>query len=504
MEESSQPRAGDECPDCGLRLSRPGTVTAWIFQSSYCSCNSGSGGPSDSSVRRTQESLQKPLLGNRYKFLSPLGRGGVAHVYKVQDSVTDEILAAKVMFTELALNELAVRRFQKEVDVLCDLEHQNLVRIHGYANDRNGIPYLIMEYIEGENLEQVVKFAGPLDFRSGVNLFVQICSGLAYVHGHGIIHRDLKPGNVIVSSADHVTLIDFGFARLVDGPDDSRLTATGEAFGSPAYMSPEHCLGQELDERSDIYSLGCLMYHALSGKPPIEGENALATVAKQVRDTPGSLRSINPAVPKNLDNVVLKCLEKEPAMRYSTVNDVKADLLKVLSGKHIAPAATAREKRSESRSWASGSSPLLLNKWAAIAAALLLITLSGAIGAWIATGSGAKRTPPAQTVQSAPVVEAPIAKTESSATSTVELKPQKKVTPKNSARAEPGTSSQNTPGTRETHSAKMADKKQRADEHKAQPSRSRPPTQPVRSRTQEQPASFDSHWKELKKLREFN
>lgn len=399
MAESNEKNTGGgaDCTKCGLPISRPGTVTAWIFKASYCACQ---GTVQDSLAFEFRDDSARepdlPLLGNRYKVLSPVGRGGVANVYKVQDSVSMNILAAKVMLSELALNDLAVKRFQKETDVLADLSHKNLVKIHGYAMDRNGVPYLIMDYVDGSNLEELVKTDGPIDIESAVNLFVQICAGLIYVHDHGIIHRDLKPSNVIVSRkpgsrADHVTVIDFGFAKNVDGSHDSRLTSTGEAFGSPCYMSPEHCLGKELDVRSDIYSFGCLMYQALCGKPPVEGENALATVAKQVQGDVVSLRKVNPNVPKNLNTVIMQCLQKEPSMRYQTVDEIEQDLIRVQSGKNvITPNRGRTTSASDTQSWSVSSPQIRLNRWVAFAAIIVLVLGSGMIGAWIASNSASQ------------------------------------------------------------------------------------------------------------------
>lgn len=348
MEESNETNvSGAVCSVCGLPVARPGTVTAWIFQTSYCSCPKGQGlipteQSADTDATNTQDASEQQLLGNRYRVLEPLGRGGVARVYKVQDSVTMRILAAKVMLTELALNDLAVKRFQKEVDVLAGITHENLVKIHGYAMDGNGLPYLIMDFIDGRNLEEEIKIGGPLDVDRAINVFLQICNGLKCVHDYGIIHRDLKPSNVIVSSAPHaredrVTVIDFGFAKILDDAQDSRLTSTGEVFGSPSYMSPEHCLGQELDARSDIYSFGCLMYEALTGKAPVDDENPVRIVVKQLSEKPKSWTNTPDGKPlKGMEAIVFRCLEKDKEERYQTVAELLKDLNLIAAGKKTA------------------------------------------------------------------------------------------------------------------------------------------------------------------------
>ncbi len=159
-------------------------------------------------------------------------------------------------------------------------------------------------------------------------------------HANGIIHHDLKPSNVIVqrkqSGQDRAVIVDFGFAGILrDATDTVRLTQEGEAFGSPAYMSPEQCLGEELDVRSDIYSFGCLMYETLTGAPPLVGDNVLATMAKQVRETPVSMRSHDPAISEDIDDIVLKCLSKEPVLRYQKTSDLRADLEKLTQGGYV-------------------------------------------------------------------------------------------------------------------------------------------------------------------------
>jgi serine/threonine-protein kinase len=222
-----------------------------------------------------------------------------------------------------------------------------------------------MEFVEGPNLAEVIKSSGNLKVGHALEIFMQICSGLMCAHTNGIIHRDLKPSNVIVqhkqNGQDRAVIVDFGVARILrDATDTVRLTQEGEAFGSPAYMSPEQCLGEELDVRSDVYSLGCLMYEALTGAPPLVGDNVLATVAKQVRETPVSMRAHDSAISEDVDDLVLKCLSKEPLLRYQKASDLRIDLEKIKEGGYVNSSAKRGRKPAKGEKQ-SGDSQSLRN-----------------------------------------------------------------------------------------------------------------------------------------------
>lgn len=232
----------------------------------------------------------------------------------------------------------------REVEVVSGMSHSNLGQVYGYGQEMEGAPYLVMEFVEGQNLEEILKVAGKLKLTRAIDLFMQICSGLICAHSNGIIHRDLKPSNVIVQSEtngqERAAIVDFGFARILsDAKDTMRMTQEGEVLGSPAYMSPEQCLGEELDVRSDIYSLGCLMYEVLVGIPPLLGENILGTVAKHIRGTVPSMRLSDATIPDSIDTIVLKCLDKEPLLRYQSVSHLRADLDKVKKGEYVVASA---------------------------------------------------------------------------------------------------------------------------------------------------------------------
>lgn len=321
---------------------KKGSITAWIFKDDTCGCLHpaplSTGGSSTNSATIEEES-RTSLGGERYRNLESIGHGSAGWVYRAVDNQTNQIVALKVLRKELLDNELILARFKREVKASFAISHPNLVAIHGYFQDNDDAPYLVMEYLEGENLHQLLKRKGSLPLSTAIAIFTGIAEGLSHLHQRGIIHRDLKPSNVVICESEKglgVKIIDFGFAKILEDQEHAaRLTQTGEAFGSPQYMSPEQCLGQRVDERSDIYSLGCLMYEVLCGRAPLIGKNVLATVAKQVKEKVKSLNKVQKIVPKNVDNLVLNCLGKEPDERYQSMSLLIADLKKLQSGSAV-------------------------------------------------------------------------------------------------------------------------------------------------------------------------
>ncbi len=389
MNESAPVSADSICPRCGLKIGQVGSFTYWIFKDDRCQC-AGSAG---SATGAAEAPPAKQVLNNRYELIECVGSGAMGYVYKGIDLTNGELVALKIMRPELAQNELAVKRLMREVAVVSSLSNSNLGQVHGYGQEKDGAPYLVMEFVEGQNLSDVIKSEGRLKVARALEIFIQICSGLMCAHTNGIIHRDLKPSNVIIQTKqngqDRVAIVDFGFARLLrDATDTMRLTQQGEAFGSPAYMSPEQCLGEELDVRSDIYSVGCLMYETLTGNPPLLGDNVLSTVAKQVRETPLSMRVHNPSISQEIDDLVLKCLNKEPVHRYQKAMDLRQDLERIKSGEYVVNAPARRAAKSAKANQPAADNKSLRSteegyrKFASLAAMVLIaaILLGGITG----------------------------------------------------------------------------------------------------------------------------
>lgn len=301
---------------------------------------------SESERKETSEnSATLPDLGDRFEVLEFLGEGGMGSVYKVREKTTSAIMAAKVIKTGGCEDAEAVKRFESEVSAATKLTHPNIVATFDHGKTADGAPYMVMNFIEGDTLAKYVKEHGKLEEADAIKLFIDIAEALGYAHQQGLIHRDLKPSNVIVtgdkeSKTLDAHLVDFGIAKAMTASmarDTQDITKTGEVFGSPAYMSPEQCLGFRLDARSDIYSFGCLMYEALTGNAPLSDENPVRIVVKQLSEKPKSWTNTPDGKPlKGIEAIVFRCLEKDKEERYQTVAELMSDLKLVASGKKVA------------------------------------------------------------------------------------------------------------------------------------------------------------------------
>jgi tRNA A-37 threonylcarbamoyl transferase component Bud32/tetratricopeptide (TPR) repeat protein len=279
------------------------------------------------------------IIAERYEILDLAGRGGMSSVYRARHVLTDKIIALKLMHSHLIADENAVRRFQQEAKAASRLHHPNAISVQDMGIADDGQPFLTMDYLDGRSLSQEIDRYKQIDPARCNHIFLQVCSALAHAHDQRIVHRDLKPSNVMLIESDNdpdfVKVVDFGIAKiLMEGTESLKLTSTGEVFGSPYYMSPEQCMGNPLDARSDIYSMGCLMYEALTGRVPHEGKNVLETMYKHTNLTTPALTDIkaDPRVIFRLDQILQKCLAKVPEQRYQSMLELKEDLLELSSG----------------------------------------------------------------------------------------------------------------------------------------------------------------------------
>ncbi len=302
-----------------------------------------SGDLSGEEAEPEEDWAKDPMIGyivdRKYEIVSLIGHGGMGVVYKVRHLILDREFAIKVIHPYLATDARNRRRFQREAQAASLLTHPNLATVFDWDIMEDGRPYLVMYYIDGVKLQELVKGHQSVRLSTWVSIFNQICDGLAHAHDRGVLHRDLKPGNVILSkaeSASHfVKIVDFGIAKIL-GPSPSEakeLTQEGEIFGSPYYMSPEQCLGRPLDIRCDIYGLGCVMYECLTGTHPFEGENAYETMTMHVNDPPRRFSEINPSgdVPPGVEAVVMRCLAKSPEERFQSMRSLKRELIVALA-----------------------------------------------------------------------------------------------------------------------------------------------------------------------------
>lgn len=277
------------------------------------------------------------VIEDRYDILETLGKGGMSVVFKARDRRLKKDVALKVLMPHLTTDALSIQRFQQEASAASNLNHPNIVKVYNVGSTASGLPFMTMDYLSGRSLSAVVKDVGRLEYAEALNIFVQLAGALAHAHEKGVIHRDLKPSNIIVSSSgdesEVVKIVDFGIAKLLsqDGQTQAKLTQTGDVFGSPHYMSPEQCLGGELDERSDIYSMGCLMYEVLTGRTPHQGESTLHILHKHISETPASFKSAAPQtnLPEQLEAIVFKCLERKREDRLPSMTILKKELARL-------------------------------------------------------------------------------------------------------------------------------------------------------------------------------
>ncbi len=275
------------------------------------------------------------LIADRYEVIEKLGEGGTGAVYLALHIVLKKKLAIKLLRKDLIEDLHLVERLRREAQACALLSHPNIISVFDFGVTGNGFPFIVMEYLEGRSLERVLKKTGKIEPGRLVKLAIQVCSGLQAAHEKAIIHRDLKPSNLLLSDSasgeETVKILDFGIAKA-DIPGGQHLTQTGDVIGSPAYMSPEQIHGKPIDGRSDIYSLGCVMYEMLTGVPLFRGETLMSTLQANLDGGPPALvpGKDDPANLENLYKIIVKCVEKEKEDRYDSIDLVKHDLAAVL------------------------------------------------------------------------------------------------------------------------------------------------------------------------------
>ena len=277
------------------------------------------------------------VLGERYEIGGVLGRGGMAEVHRGRDLRLGREVAVKVLRSDLARDPSFQVRFRREAQASASLNHPAIVAVYDTGEDRTATgatPYIVMEYVEGETLRDVLRREGRLSPERAMSLSADVCGALDFSHRNGIVHRDVKPGNVMITPQGTVKVMDFGIARAVSD-SAATMTSTAAVIGTAQYLSPEQARGESVDARSDVYSMGCMLYELVTGAPPFTGDSPVSVAYQHVREDPKLPSSINPVIPAELDSILLKAMSKNPANRYQSAADMRNDLLRALAGQRV-------------------------------------------------------------------------------------------------------------------------------------------------------------------------
>ncbi|HEX2381659.1 MAG TPA: Stk1 family PASTA domain-containing Ser/Thr kinase [Acidimicrobiales bacterium] len=277
---------------------------------------------------------QQTVFNGRYELHRRLARGGMAEVFLARDQLLDRPVAVKVLFPEFAADPSFVERFRREAQSAANLNHPNIVSVYDWGQEA-GTYFIVMEYVDGRSLATILGTEGPLHPQRAAEVTSDIAAALGFAHRNGVIHRDVKPGNVLISPQGQVKVADFGIARAMGAGTEENLTQAGSVMGTATYFSPEQAQGKPLDPRSDLYSLGVVLYEALTGRPPFSGDSPVAIAYKHVQEQPTPPRQLNVDVPGDLDAIDMKLLAKNPGNRYASAEDLRADLLRFREGQPV-------------------------------------------------------------------------------------------------------------------------------------------------------------------------
>ncbi len=350
---------GGVCLKCDktIKSSNQTIPTRWDGKSAYCECARPTLVLSEEDASCNSNTLTDPvkpdgirrpgeIVARHFEILDYLGSGGMSVVYKARHLLLNRSVAIKMLLPNSAHTEKLVRRLQQEAKAISKLQHENIVQVGEFGIDDNGLPYLVMDYVEGRPLSALLAERGSLSNDHMLTIGLQVVAGLAHAHAHGVVHRDIKPANIIITKTadgpDLVKIVDFGIAKIEDPNQSGRITQTGEVFGSPFYMSPEQCIGKSVDNRSDIYSVGCVLYECIFGQPPFVSESRMKTMMMQIQEE-AQIKVSTCGEPMKV--VLQECLAKDVSARYQSAEVLHQDLLKVKKG--IVPEILKIQKRKQ-------------------------------------------------------------------------------------------------------------------------------------------------------------
>jgi len=322
---SENPETSRFCGECGIQL-HPGVEI--------------SASHTDTLRVPIEDLTTGTTFAGRYQVIEELGKGGMGKVYKVFDKKIKEKVALKLIKPEIASDKETIERFSNELKFARKIAHRNVCRMFDLGEEE-GTHYITMEYVPGEDLKSTIRRVGPLGTGKAISIAKQVCEGMVEAHRLGVVHRDLKPRNIMIDKEGNARIMDFGIARSLKAKG---ITDTGVMIGTPEYMSPEQVEGKETDQRSDIYSLGVILYEMVTGRVPFEGDTPLSIAVKHKSETPQDPRELNVQVPKNLSHLILKCMEKDKEGRYQSAEELLSELTKIERDLPITERITPKRK----------------------------------------------------------------------------------------------------------------------------------------------------------------
>ena len=275
------------------------------------------------------------IIADRYRVVAPIGRGAMGTVYRAEHVQISKVMAIKLLHRELQQNPENVIRFHREAESASRLNHPNTVHVFDFGRTKSGSLYLVMEYVDGDDLAKVLSRSGPMPFGRVAYLCAQVAGSVEDAHEAGIVHRDLKPENIVIAEGrdgETAKVLDFGLAKLFEGNVEAQVTSSGTIVGTPYYMSPEQIQGLELDGRSDVYAVGAIMYECVVGEPPFDAPNPVGVLSRHLSEEPLRPSARSPlSVPAEADEIILRCLEKDPDHRYQTAEELRQALVGYLA-----------------------------------------------------------------------------------------------------------------------------------------------------------------------------
>jgi serine/threonine protein kinase/Tfp pilus assembly protein PilF len=318
---------GMKCPKCNFE-NPDDTLYCGKCGTQLTAAEEISAPPTETLETPKEELTTGSTFAGRYQIIEELGKGGMGKVYKAHDTDLKEKVAIKLLKPEIAADKKTIERFKNELKFARKIRHKNVCQMYD-LNKEEGTHYITMEYVDGKDLKSMIRMVGQLSSGKTIYIAKQVCDGLAEAHRLGVIHRDLKPQNVMVDEEGNARIMDFGIARSLK---TKGITATGVMIGTPEYMSPEQVEGKEVDQRSDIYSLGVILYEMVTGRVPFEGDTPFTIGVKHKSESPKDPKEFNTQLPEDLNLVILRCLEKDREKRYQSAGEVRAELARIEKG----------------------------------------------------------------------------------------------------------------------------------------------------------------------------